>query len=66
MYFDKSNDNEWKTIEHDKLERIKTIKTKKDGKTCINTETHDFDEPTACGHPFAGQNTQQTSVSKKA
>lgn len=35
MYFDKSDDNEWKTIEYDELERIKT---KKDGKTWVISE----------------------------
>lgn len=38
MYFDKSGDNEWKTIEYDELERIKTIKTKKDGITWLSSE----------------------------
>ena len=38
MYFDKSDDNEWKTIEYDELERIKTIKTKKDGKIWVISE----------------------------
>jgi len=36
--FDKSLENEWKTIEYDELERIKTIKIKEDGKTRLISE----------------------------
>lgn len=36
--FDKSLENEWKTIEYDELERIKTIKIKEDGKTMLISE----------------------------
>ncbi|AOW11131.1 hypothetical protein [Flavobacterium gilvum] len=38
VYFDKSHNNEWKTIEYDALERIKNIKIKEDGKTRIISE----------------------------
>jgi hypothetical protein len=38
IYFDKSLDNEWKTIEYDELERIKTIKIKEDGKNRLISE----------------------------
>lgn len=38
IYFHKSPDSEWKIIEYDELERIKTIKIKEDGKTQLVSE----------------------------